>query len=175
MKFTYRALIFFVIGFTANAVDLPTRSPVFISPSDKCRLGFISSKGLSVTAIDKDRLEVSWAVDKREIRTQIRATCESEEFKKILAEEGFSQAGQKWKFTSGAKGGSSARSISTRSWNGVVGTYFLGNICHITVGQSYNGGTVFTLSACVAESDYPYAKKIFDSLEMDVVLDAPLK
>lgn len=169
-NFVSWALILTITYSVPSAAALPRQDPMFISPSDKCSIGFTPKRGVFVLPIDKDHLEVSWVTRKREIKIKIKVACEGSEYKRVLEEEGFLQRSQKWQFSAGAKGSSVVRKVNTRTWSGMVGTYFVGNICHTTVGKSQDGSTVFTLSACIPESDYTYAKKTFDSLEDNVVL-----
>lgn len=144
---------------------------VTISPSSTCTLSFDIRNGMTARILDHERIEVSWRVGKREVRTQIRVSCEDGPIERLLREEGFSQVGANWELAAGAVGSSSAKAIGTPSWHGVIGTYFLGGVCRTAVGQSPNGKTHFSFGVCIAESEYPYAKKRFNRLEQFIILE----
>lgn len=158
------------ISFSTSAACAQT-ARVTVSPSGKCTVSFVPEQGLNARILDQEHIEVSWRVGKRELRTQLRVSCEDGPLDRVLNDEGFSKAGEKWKLSMGATGSSSARAINTPTWRGVVGTYFLGSVCRTAVGQSAHGTTYFSFGLCIEESQYPYAKKIFNRIEQQIVLE----
>lgn len=161
------------VAFSVGAACTQVGQRVTVSPSSKCTLSFVTDKGMNARILDQERIEVSWHVGKRELRTQIRVSCEDGPLDRVLNDEGFSRAGEKWELSVGATGSSSAKAVTTPTWRGVIGTYFLGSVCRTAVGQSASETTHFSFGLCIAESEYPYAKKIFNRIEQHIVLENP--
>ena len=152
----------------ASGADTPSSS-ASTATAPECRTSFAGSKAVSATVLDGKRYEITLRSAKRLHRFEMRLDCDRRPAEQTYAEAGFERRGGGWWLRAGS-GSQRAQLRVTSTWKGMVGLSFQGNVCRSVVGQAKAGQTTFFAEFCIPESDYRKVSRVFDQVELNIVL-----
>lgn len=137
-----------------------------------CRISITESSAISVKTLDARRREIAIRQASRSYRFEVRLTCDQRPSEDVYAEAGFSRCAGEWWPTAGS-GSQRAELRVTSTWTGVAGVSFQGNVCRSVAGRSKSDAKTFYAEFCIPEHDYREIHRIFDRVELNMVLSPP--